>query len=216
MQDKIFFNLPPRGALEPNDKGDPLDYYYRPLSGILYRRRIEQALSLLNPPYRSILEIGYGSGILLLTLANMAKEVYGVDIDSDPLRVARNLSKLGCHANLLKADILKAAYPEKSFDLIVAISVFEHIKDLEPVIEQVSYLLRDNGLLLVGMPRVDSFMRIAFSLIGYNKIENHHVTNYLHFLDAADNAFKLYKFSKMPILGPRFTSIYFNMLMRKR
>jgi hypothetical protein len=39
--------LPPEGALVPNDEHDPLPYYYRPLTGWLYRKRLTMALSLL-------------------------------------------------------------------------------------------------------------------------------------------------------------------------
>jgi hypothetical protein len=88
---EIKFILPEKGTLEPNGPGDPLWYYYKPFIGILYRKRIEHCLSLLEPKYGSILEVGYGSGILVPTLLNIADRVSGLDTVSDPERVKFNL-----------------------------------------------------------------------------------------------------------------------------
>lgn len=215
MSRKINFYLPPKGTIEPNGKDDPLKYYYHPLVGFLYRGRIKQALSLLNPPYESILEVGYGSGILLPTLFSMAKRVCGVDMNSDPAGIEGNLDKLGVRASLTKADIFSVDYSKESFDLIVAISIFEHICDLRPVLERLSAFLRPDGHLLVGIPRVDSFMKTAFSLIGFRNIEDYHVTGYSKFVDSSKNIFRLIKFSRMPSWAPKNAALYFNMLFSK-
>ena len=169
----------------------------------------------MNPPYESILEIGYGSGVLLPTLASMAKAVYGIDIKSDCAKIGHNLSKLGVQVNLAKADILTADYQEESFDLIVAVSVFEHIQDLVQVLNKLSGFLRREGHLLVGMPRVDNFMKMAFPLIGCNNIQAHHITNYKQLIKASEGMFSLVKFSGMPSGIPAFAGLYFNMLFCK-
>lgn len=210
-----LFQLPEKGTLDPNGPGDPLEYYYRPLVGRLYRDRIEQSLSLLTPPYESILEIGYGSGILLPTLCSMGSNVYGVDTDSEPLRVLKSLRKVGCTAELVRGDIQQADFPEEHFDLIVSISVFEHIRDLSPVVSKIFRLLRPGGELLVGMPRVDTAMSAAFRMIGFDRIEEHHVTAYSNFLKIASEHFVLNKFRKIPSFTPRTLALYYIMLLRK-
>lgn len=209
---KVKFILPAKTVLKANGPDDPLPYYYHPLVGFLYRRRIKHALSLLTPPYESILELGYGSGILLPTLASISRTICGIDIESDPARVRFNLGKIGVNASLIRGNICHLTnYPNNSFDLIVAISIFEHIHELEPVINEVFRLLKPGGGFLVGMPRVDSFMKRLFSLIGFHNIETHHVTDYRQFLKIAGGRFELIKFSKMP----SFIPIYFNMLLCK-
>ncbi|HDZ76717.1 MAG TPA: class I SAM-dependent methyltransferase [Candidatus Omnitrophica bacterium] len=215
LSKKVRFDLPAKGALEPNDRDDPLAYYYHPLVGFLYRNRIKQALSLLSLPYQSVLEIGYGSGIMLSALASISRQVSGIDITSDPQRVKANLKKLGIDASLVKGDIVTADYLSESFDLIVAISMLEHIKDLDPLLNKIFSLLRPGGYFLVGMPRVDNLMKVIFSLIGFNNIAAHHVTNYGQFLKASSGKFTLVKSAKLPLWAPEFMSLYFNALLRK-
>ena len=49
-------------------------------------------------------------------------------------------------------------FQKKSFDLIVAISIFEHIEDLEPIINRINTLLTPQGQLFAGMPSVDPLL----------------------------------------------------------
>lgn len=212
---KIHFRLPPKGSLEPNGPDDSLPYYYRPLIGIPFRSRFKQALSLLTPPYESILEVGYGSGILLPTLVSIGKNVSGIELESDPARVESNLKKLGVNASLSKGDISHTNYPDDSFDLVVVLSVFEHIRDFEPGVREVFRILKPNGELLVGMPRVDILMEKLFPLIGWHNAKSQHVTTYRQFLKIAYNHFELVKFAKMPSFLPSFAAYFFNMLLRK-
>jgi hypothetical protein len=117
--------------------------------------------------------------------------------------------------NLTKADILTVDYPPNCFDLIVVISVFEHILDLNPIINRLYGFLSQKGQLLVGMPRVDNFMKRVFPLIGFNNIEAHHVTNYKQLIKASEGLFCLQKFVSMPSGVPEFAGLYFNMLFSK-
>jgi SAM-dependent methyltransferase len=215
MNNKIPFRLPPKGALDPIDCDDPLIFYHRPLVGSLYRKRIAQALSLLTPPYESILEIGYGSGVLMPTLSTISKSVSGIDLNADPRKVTSRLRRMGVNVSLSKGDIVMAGYPDASFDLIVAISIFEHVPDLKMVLDKVFRLLRDGGHLLVGMPRVDSLMNMLFHLIGYHDIKAHHFNDHAQFLLAADKMFRLEGFRRIPEYLPLSWGLYFNMLFKR-
>ena len=212
---KHLFRLPPAGAFQANGPDDPLPYYYKPLVGSIYRVRIEQALSLLSPPYHDILELGYGSGILLPSLCRMADSVSGIDLTSDPDKVGANLAAQGLSCRLVKGDVADDFFQEESFDLIVAISIFEHIADLAPVLERMHDLLRPSGQLLVGMPRVDKLMEKAFRLIGFSNINDHHVTDYKTCLKTARNGFELLAGAHVPALLPSFAGLYFNLLFKK-
>jgi SAM-dependent methyltransferase len=210
------FKLPEADLLQPNGPDDPLPYYYKPFIGRIYRARIEQALSLLTPPYKSILEIGYGSGLLLPSLCQMGESVSGVDLQTSPDKLKEPLDKLGIDCTLIQGDIADQHFAEGSFDLIVAISIFEHIADLRPPLEQIKKLLSPSGHLLVGMPRVDRYMDVAFRGIGYNNINDHHVTDYKQCRGAAGKYFELIRFTYLPELLPRCCGLYYNMLFEKR
>lgn len=212
---EITFELPPKGVLSPNTKDDPLKYYYRPIIGFLYKNRIQKGLNLLENSYDSILEVGYGSGLLIPTIMKIGKNVVGLDRDSDPKIVENNLKRLGLKVKLLKGDILDTKLPKESFDLVLAFSIFEHIKDIKTAINEVHRILKPGGNLLVGMPRVDKLMEKLFPLIGCKTIKEQHVTSYKEFLDATKEHFRLVKFSKMPGFLPSIAGIYFNMLLKK-
>ena len=210
------FQLPDQGVLQANGPDDPLPYYYKPIIGKIYCARIKQALDLLTPPYGAILEMGYGSGILLPSLSKMSESLAGIDLTSSPKQVGRNLSKIGVNCSLIQDDVAGSHFQENSFDLIVAISIFEHISDLKLVINQIYNLLTPQGQLLVGMPRVDPFMEKAFRLIGYKNIDDHHVTGYKECVHIATKQFNLTDSSNIPTWLPDFAGLYFNMLFQKQ
>ncbi len=209
--------LPPEGVLQPNDVyDDPLHFYYRPVVGALYRRRIESGLSLLRPPYARILEIGYGSGLLMPTLVTLAPHVAGVDLASDPQATGKILRGLGIEAELHKGDIASFSAGEERFDLIVAFSIFEHVADPSTALAACARLLQPDGQLLIGMPRVDRLMVPLFDLIGYHGINEHHVTTYRQVVRAAHNQFILRRFRCFPHGLPRWAGLYFNLLFQKK
>ncbi len=212
---KPLFQLPEQGIFQANGPDDPLPYYYKPLIGSIYRARIEQALSLLSPPYDSILELGYGSGILLPSLCALGNSISGIDLQSDPEKINFCLEKVGVRCSLIQGDVADDYFEEGSFDLIVAISIFEHISDLAPVFERMHTLLRPSGQLLVGMPRVDHFMTRAFSLIGFGNIDDHHVTDHITCKQVAAEKFELVASSHIPSMLPGVFGLYFNMLFQK-
>ncbi len=214
---RVSMWLPPEGTLEPNNAvDDPLRHYYRPIIGHLYRRRIDAGLSLLRPPYRRILEIGYGSGIGMPTLARMGGELWGIDLESEPCRVTERLARIPVHAHLVKGDIRTWQYDGEPFDLIVAFSVLEHIAAPAGVVERIAELLQPNGTLLVGMPRVDKAMSALFPLIGYHGIERHHVTTFREVCECARPHLQLDAERAFPAWCPRRAGLYFNATFVKR
>lgn len=213
---KIRFKLPPEGSLTPNTKDDPLKYYYCPIVGFLYRNRIQKGLNLLDESYDSVLEVGYGSGLLLPTITKIGNKVTGLDRDSDPKLVEKDLKKIDINVKLLQGDILDTKLPKESFDLVIAFSIFEHIKDTKTAVKEMYRILKPGGNLLVGMPRVDKLMEKLFPLIGCKTIKEQHVTSYKEFLDSTKEDFTLEKFSKMPRFLPSIAGIYFNMLLKKK
>lgn len=209
------FQLPPKDVLTPNNENDPLPYYYKPFTGYLYKQRIERILSLLRHEYESVLEVGYGSGLMLPTLALISKTLSGIDLESDPNKTNANMKKIGIKVALSRGDVKDTGYLDNSFDLVIGISIFEHIREIDLCVKEVFRILKPGGEFLVGMPRIDRAMSRLFSLIGFSGIDDHHVTNYKQFIKEANKKFDLIKFSKMPSFLPSFVGLYFGMLFKK-
>src|SRR5215217_8730374 len=112
--------LPPRGALVPTAADDPLPYYYRPLLGRLYRRRLALVAGLLGRDrYESLLDVGYGSGIFFAELARRADRVAGVDVHGCAGEVAERVRALGVEPELVEASLYELPFRDGEFDAVV-------------------------------------------------------------------------------------------------
>jgi 2-polyprenyl-3-methyl-5-hydroxy-6-metoxy-1,4-benzoquinol methylase len=175
----VAFQLPPPGRLTANNERDPLPYYYKPLTGWLYRHRLQMGLDLLPPPHGGrVLEVGVGSGILVPTLTARYPSYVGTD-----LVLAAGLQTLvaaGCEARFQQADLLAATgdgvLPADHFDAIVCFSVLEHIADADGAALGLARALRPGGTLVTGYPMVSPLMTRAFAAIGYPNIDEDHVS----------------------------------------
>ena len=164
-------------GIEPSGPTDPIAYYRRPLVGWLYRERINRGLRLL--PKRSfgpVLEVGYGSGTVLLALAESCRELHGIDLDAEPASVAPVLGRRGVQAELVRGSVCELPYEAERFELCVSFSVFEHLTDYRRALAEVSRVLAPGGLFLLGMPSVNRMMEVGFRLLGFRGISDHHVT----------------------------------------
>ncbi|NER80510.1 MAG: class I SAM-dependent methyltransferase [Leptolyngbya sp. SIO1D8] len=210
------FRLPPKGTLIPSNSDDPLRYYYLPLVGRLYVSRINIATGLIqNQFFEKTLEIGYGSGVLIPTLSKISDEVYGVDLQSNPETVSQLLAKLDCYPKLSYGVPDRLLFDDNTFDLIVAISVLEHIKEIRSFLEEIHRVLKPGGQLLVGMPAVNKFMDYLFQAIGFSGIEAHHVMSPEEMSLASQGLFKLEKSAHMPGFLPSNTYLYKSFCFRK-
>jgi 2-polyprenyl-3-methyl-5-hydroxy-6-metoxy-1,4-benzoquinol methylase len=217
MAAEHLFHVPPKGALESSGAEDPLPCYYRPATGWLYRYRIELLLRLLPPgSLGRVLEVGYGSGILIPSLINRATEYVGLDFASDPEQVRQGLRRCGVDKDvqLHREDFTTAAVG--SFDLIIAVSIFEHIHDVSTLVQAIAQHLNPGGMLLVGMPRVDKVMSKLFCLIGENNIDGKHVTSYRVFKRHAEPLLELVAETDMFPMLPSALALYHCALLRKR
>lgn len=61
------------------DRNDPLRFYFWPVIGAMYRRRIELCLAECKGG-QCILEVGFGSGVTFPNLAEIYEEIYGLDL----------------------------------------------------------------------------------------------------------------------------------------
>jgi SAM-dependent methyltransferase len=203
----IQFQLPPEGRLRANNSHDPLPYYYRPLTGWLYRHRLQLGLDLLPEGGRRILEIGVGSGILVPTLTARFPEYVGTD-----LVLAEGLPSLvapGCKASFQTADLLvESALPADAFDVVVCFSVLEHIADSDGAARGIARVLAPGGVLVAGFPMVSPLMTQAFRLIGYHMIEEDHVSPPVRITAALDRVLQRERRAAFPPLAPIPLALY--------
>jgi 2-polyprenyl-3-methyl-5-hydroxy-6-metoxy-1,4-benzoquinol methylase len=153
--------------------------------------------------------------MLLPTLFVMSEKLHAIDLNSRKDIVQLNLKKLNVAAELSSKNLTEERYPSDYFHLIVAFSVFEHIKDPVNILKEMRRILRPEGELLVGMPRVDKLMQNLFTLIGFKGINTHHVTSPGAFQLSAKRYFELAEISPFPAHFPASIALYLNMLFKK-
>ena len=164
-------------GLAKSGRTDPIEHYARPLVGWLYRERINMGLRLLPARrFGRVLEVGYGAGALLVTLAPYADELYGIDSTADPALVRRLLGARELSVGLAKGSVCELPYESGTFDLVCCFSVFEHLAEFERGLSEVARVLAPGGLFLLGMPSVNRIMRLGFLMLGERGIEEEHVT----------------------------------------
>lgn len=202
----LRFQLPPRGALRPNNAADPLPYYYKPLVGRLFAARLDVGLGLLGGRFERLLEIGYGSGLLLPTLARVTDALVGVDREPEPPGLRAALERLGVQpAALVQADVQALPFSDGEFDGVVAFSILEHLSaaELTRAAAELARVLRPGGRLLVGCPAVHRAMNAAFAAIGFRGIAQHHLSGLPEVVRACAPHFTVEKRAALPRLFDR-------------
>ena len=218
----VRLELPPRGTLSPNSAVDPLRYYYTPLVGKIFTSRLQVGLDLLSGRFHRLLEIGYGSGLLMPTLTRFTDELYGVDLLSEPPGLRATLGRLGVSPKeLLQADVQKLPFADGFFDGAVAFSILEHLKrpELERALGELARVLGRGGRLLIGCPAVHPVMNAAFAAIGFRGIRDHHFSGIADVLDAAREDFTVERRACLPRLldrAPAGWAPYSAVLFRRR
>jgi ubiquinone/menaquinone biosynthesis C-methylase UbiE len=96
---------------------------------------------------------GTGAGFMLPALAARCRKVDGVDLSPMIKYTQEMLDKRGLHnVELAQADLAHLPYPDQTFDLVVCLSVIEHIPDPDAVLKEMARVLQPNGVLILGYP----------------------------------------------------------------
>jgi SAM-dependent methyltransferase len=219
----LRLRLPPRGALVPNNDVDPLRFYYRPLIGKIFTARINLGLRLIEGRFRRLLEVGYGSGLLIPTLCSQSDELYGVDLEREPPQLRAALERLGARPKgLVQADVRSLPFSDGYFDGVVAFSILEHLERaaLDKALGELARVLEPGGRLLVGVPAVHRAMNAAFLAIGFRDIGHHHFSGMADILATARPFFSIERRAALPQpvgdLLPLGWAPYGAVLLRKR
>lgn len=78
-------------------------------------------------PEDKVLEIGCGVGSWLLHLYDKVAEMHGTDISETAIRHAEHLFRNEANVHLHAGTDLEAMFPETRFNLVFAITVFQHL-----------------------------------------------------------------------------------------
>lgn len=114
---------------------------------------VEEAIrSMLDGrPVREMLDLGTGTGRLLVLLSNLYERAIGLDASAPMLSVARaNLQRERvANARLMHGDIYGIALPRDRFDLVTIHQVLHYLAEPARAVAEAARVLRPGGQLLV-------------------------------------------------------------------
>jgi ubiquinone/menaquinone biosynthesis C-methylase UbiE len=129
------------------------------------KQRLDWLVEYSERKIDRFLDIGCGEGLTLVEARQRGWDVYGVDISDNRLDIAKD-TKIEFH----KANILQTTFPHNFFDCIYMDSVLEHVTDPCRYLNEVSRILREDGIVYIALPNEDCLFndvkRLLFMLLG--------------------------------------------------
>ena len=156
-----------RGRLD--EAGFPAYSHPNPLINWLFWQRLHTAMNYIekHAPYDKSLDFGCGSGVMLSFLAMHSQGVTAIDIDLVPLDRVKKYIPLAENIRVLDANHVSISQmTPKSFDLINALDVLEHVDDLPGTLSDLLNLLKPGGRLVVSGPTENILYQIGRKLAG--------------------------------------------------
>jgi len=133
-------------------KIDPAQYdawYWTEFGSLCHRLEKDALFSLVSfNPGDKVLDSGCGTGVYLEELLRLGLDVTGVDKDEDMLKYAANSRGKG--AKLIKAALQELPFEPSSFDKVITVCTLEFIDDPSHVLTELSRVLKNDGILLLG------------------------------------------------------------------
>jgi SAM-dependent methyltransferase len=120
-------------------------------------RRIVGMASQRRTSLGRVLDVGCGTGQLLVAARSSATSLVGIDIDTDALAVARRALP---DATLLAGSVDELPFEAGTFDTIFFCDVIEHLNNPVAPLATLRQLLAGGGLLVVTTPNANALMRV--------------------------------------------------------
>src|SRR5258707_5516965 len=107
--------------------------------------------ALADRPFRSLLDLGTGTGRILELFGPSLERGLGIDLSLDMLLIARSrLERAGLrHCSVRQGDIYDLAMPREGFDVVIVHQVLHFLDDGGRAIAEAARMLRPAGRLLV-------------------------------------------------------------------
>ncbi|RMB23572.1 methyltransferase family protein [Haloplanus aerogenes] len=136
-----------------------IDHMYSGRLSEYYYARFDQALNQSDlAPDDSVLEVGGGTGVFLLSLLGMVNEVHFSDISrenphfSTPSGLLDIAGKDPKKVRFTVSDATKLPYSSNSFDKVFALDVLEHIPEEQVAIHELGRVTAPNGRAIISAP----------------------------------------------------------------
>ncbi|WP_162596634.1 class I SAM-dependent methyltransferase, partial [Thiofilum flexile] len=101
---------------------------------------------------KCVLDIASGEGYGSAMMAQTAKSVVGVDIDSEAISHATNTYQNVNNLTFLQGDVTAIPAKNESFDIVVSFETIEHLIEQYEMLTEIKRVLRKDGVLIISSP----------------------------------------------------------------
>jgi ubiquinone biosynthesis O-methyltransferase len=113
-----------------------------------------------------VLDYGCGTGTASCEFASQVKEIRGIDISSEMIRIAQQkaITNKAENVNFEKADIFESKFQKESFDVILAFNMLHTVPDPQNITQRINELLKPDGLFISVTPCLRQKMSFLVNL----------------------------------------------------
>jgi 2-polyprenyl-3-methyl-5-hydroxy-6-metoxy-1,4-benzoquinol methylase len=122
------------------------------------RSRFKMLHKTLGERRGRLLDVGCGKGLLLKLFKDSGWQVTGTELSEHSAQYARETLGIA----ICSEDIEKCNFQDQYFDVITLFHSLEHLMDPTSWLKTVKRLLKPNGLLIIQVPRFNSFYSKIF------------------------------------------------------
>lgn len=157
-----------------------------------------------------VLEIGFGSGFFFPSLSRRFTGVHGVDLHPEVATVRRQLIE---HQRLVSQVTTGSAYQlpyrDRAFDCVIAVSLLEHLDNLDMAIGEMARVAKDSAPIIVGFPTRNVLMHVLFRLMLLGRNDgDFHVSSHNEILAALERHLVIDDVQAMPSHVPISMAMY--------
>ncbi len=129
--------------------GERLETFVYNQNTIEHLHRYAIALQLVSG--KSVLDIACGEGYGSNILAQKAKNVLGVDVDSECVKSAKK-KYVQDNLSFLSGSTSKIPANDETFDVVVSFETIEHHDKHDEMLMEIKRVLKKNGILIISTP----------------------------------------------------------------
>lgn len=119
------------------------------------------------------IDVGCGNGAFVAALRDRGFDAWGIDFSERAVRAGKVHFGLE-HLYAVNIEHFRERFPDRTFDLVTAFEVLEHMDDAALFVQRLSELLRPGGWLIVSVPNRERRPR----LLNEGDLPPHHFTRW--------------------------------------
>lgn len=105
---------------------------------------------------KEVLDLGTGGGRFALRISGIARQVFGIDISEEMIRIAQSRKSSHANVHFEVGDAEQLRFSDQQFDIVVSAGMFEYMQDMSSYFREVHRVLKPGGVFVFTCHRSTS------------------------------------------------------------